>query len=209
MTLDDALLLVARRADLMARLCERNASGMTACRLSVKAVQQTIEDHSVTLQGLSIACENGPEDTVVAGPLDALETFEKVCKSARANSAALARLDVPFAYHAVAMNPMLEAFRHEASELLKMRLNPPIYPIGSSLRGRILQASDHPIGADYFIEHAREPCRFLNLVEDMARSYGSETQIAFLEMGPSAASKSRRCPTCTTSISVTVLGFTY
>ncbi|KAI1495530.1 hypothetical protein F5X99DRAFT_426131 [Biscogniauxia marginata] len=177
-SLRDALLLVARRADLMARLCELDSTGMVACRLSPPAIQDLFTSHP-NLRDLSISCENGPEDTVVAGPIPALDTFIEICKS-RNNKAT--RLDVAFGYHSSAMDPMMTDFRHLLSSV---KLSTPRLPVASTLYGRLL-SSRELITSDYFAEQARGCVKLYELAQNMAKAY-SDANIAFIEIGPSPA----------------------
>ncbi|KUI69012.1 Conidial yellow pigment biosynthesis polyketide synthase [Cytospora mali] len=178
LSLRDAVLMVAGRADLMARFCKSSSSGMMTCRMSSSQAQGLIATNG--LHGLSVACENSPEDTVVAGGIDDLETFAHVCKSAKVRTT---RLDVPFAYHSAAMDPIMGAFQQQVSTI---RMKPPTISVGSSLRGRVL-ASGLSIEDSYFVEHAREPTRFSDLVHDVAQKSVHYTNMVFVEVGPSAA----------------------
>ncbi|KAI1637129.1 hypothetical protein F4809DRAFT_661582 [Biscogniauxia mediterranea] len=177
-SLRDALLLVARRAELMARLCESDSTSMVACRLSPPAIQDLLTSHP-KLRDLSISCENGPEDTVVAGPIQSLDTFIDICKS-RNNKAT--KLDVAFGYHSSAMDPMMTDFRHLLSSV---KLSAPRLPIASTLYGRIL-SSGELITSDYFAEQARGCVKLYELAQNMAKAY-TDTSMAFLEIGPSPA----------------------
>ncbi|KAI5919289.1 hypothetical protein F4810DRAFT_511777 [Camillea tinctor] len=177
-SLSDALLLVARRAELMARLCESNSTGMVASRLSPPAIQDLLTSHP-KLRDLSISCENGPEDTVVAGPIKSLDAFIDICKSRNSKAT---KLDVAFGYHSSAMDPMMTDFRNLLSSV---KLSRPRFQVASTLYGRIL-SSGELITSDYFAEQARGCVKLYELAKNLAKAY-ADTNMSFLEVGPSPA----------------------
>jgi acyl transferase domain-containing protein len=155
---------------------------MMLCRLSPKTVQDLLSGHP-EFRSLRIACENGPENTVVGGSKAELEALAGLCKSTNVKAT---MVDVPFAFHTFAMDPMMESFSHQ---LRSVRLKSPAIPVGSGLRGRILSL-DEPIEPSYFAEHCRETLQFHRLTDDIVATYsGADKAVALIEMGPSAASK--------------------
>jgi enediyne polyketide synthase len=86
--------------------------------------------------GLSVACDNGPSETVIAGPLSDLAVAEK-----RAQSAALAttQLSVSHAFH----TPMVEAASAPfASVLSELSLHAPRSRVCSTVLGRLIEPAD-------------------------------------------------------------------
>lgn len=178
-SLRDALLLVAGRADLMARHCAASSSGMIACRTSSLHARELIAAN--ILPDLSVACDNSPGDVVVAGRVASLEAFARACQLVGVKTR---RLEVPFAYHSAAMDPILEAFQQQVSAI---RMEVPTICVGSGLRGEVLPIG-LPIKNSYFVEHARDPVRFSELASDIVEKSTHCTESVVLEVGPSAAS---------------------
>ncbi|KAI1335917.1 ketoacyl-synt-domain-containing protein [Xylariaceae sp. FL0016] len=179
MTSSDALLLVARRADLMGRMCERDTSGMLSCQIASDSAQKLMSSHS-ELSSLSIACENGPESTVVGGDIDQLKALAELCKSTDVKST---MLRVPFAFHTSAMDPMMERF----SDLLQsVSLAPPSIPVGSSHYGRVLRPGER-FDSSYLAAHCRHPIQFKHLSQAIATTMcGPDVTTTLMEMGPSS-----------------------
>lgn len=176
LSLRDTLLLVARRAELMAEFCEEDSTGMVACNIAPYEVESLIKD----FEDLVIACKNSTTDCVVAGPLASLTQFVNVCKSL-GHKAKL--LDVPFGFHSPALDPILEPF---AQVLKTITTNSPKIPLASSYLGRIAQDDDFCI--ENFIGHTRQPVEFIRTAEVIASTAG-EKHLIIIEVGPSPISK--------------------
>ena len=180
MSMDVGLLLVAHRARIISRSCQLNHSGMVACHLSLKAVQDILNSSDVLGQ-LTVVCINSPNDVVVAGPLDSLHKLITVCQSMNVKAT---KLDVPMGFHSSAMDPILDEFRNQLSSV---KLGYPVLPLGSSLYGRSFSLGEK-IPVDYFAQQARQPIEFCKLAENIAQNHPKE-KLVFLEIGPSPTSK--------------------
>ena len=179
LSLDHALLIVAKRVRLMVQLCAVNATGMIAINLGPAAVEDLLRV-SPDFEDLSISCYNSPIDCVVSGPLVKLRTFkdhldkEVSCKSII--------LSVPFGYHSRAMSPLLEdltAFTRLVS------LNPPTVPIVSTVLGELVLPGDNSVfNSDYFARHCEEPVRFEKGICSLLTHPSFGPFDAWIEIGP-------------------------
>ncbi|KAI1261343.1 hypothetical protein F5Y18DRAFT_202343 [Xylariaceae sp. FL1019] len=177
-TLDvkDALLLVARRAQLIGAQCVPGDSGMMTCRGTAEKISTILERDASRFSGLSIACLNGPEDTVVAGPTQSLANFDEYAK---ANNVRAKPLKVPYGFHSSCMDPILDGLKSCA---LTTRRRQASIAIGSSLEGRLLKADETP-PPEYFTRHSRDPVNFVGVLQDLQRSF-PDSQLDFIEIGP-------------------------
>lgn len=176
-----ALLLVAKRARLMARQCKTQSTGMLACRMSAAAVSDILSTGEDKFSGLSVACMNSAQDLVLAGSLTSLDAFAGHCKTQGVKHKLL---QVPFGFHSQAMDPILDDLSKITSETL---MATPSVTLGSSLYGRVFSAEEKP-GSNYFVDHARETVRFADLATDVANQFSAE-DLTILEIGPSPSSK--------------------
>lgn len=177
LSLNDALFLVAKRAELMARLCPTNSTGMAACNVAPDEAEKLILEFG----GLSVACKNGSSDSVVAGPLTSLQRF---VESLKASGHKAKVLDVPFAFHSDAMDPILEPF---ARIVANITLNPPKIAMVSSYLARLTVKDDFCV--ENFVGHARQPVEFIRATEVISQFAGNK-ELTFIEVGPAPISKS-------------------
>ncbi|KAL2018289.1 hypothetical protein VTK56DRAFT_993 [Thermocarpiscus australiensis] len=182
LSMKDALLLLARRARLMASKCTPHATGMVACRLPREALGQLLAEYSHDLKDITISCFNSPHDSVLAGPLTSLAKLVQHCKD---QGIWHKRLNVPYGFHSPAMEPILYELS-QASRSIPFRRS--CLLVGSSLRGRLFGASEM-IDADYFVRHAREPVNFCGVVENALQALAGCYPI-FIEIGPSPSTES-------------------
>ena len=165
MTLSDAARLVVRRGALMQ---QQPGGGMLALRAAAEALQLP--------DGLSLAADNGPQASVVAGPRDALAAWASQLDAAGIPARLL---QTSHAFHSPAMDGAREAF---AAELAGVRLSAPSVPIVSTRTGDWLtdaQATD----PGYWVGQMRDAVRFRSAV---ARALQRHPQAQFLELGPRA-----------------------
>ncbi|KAL4957638.1 hypothetical protein BDW69DRAFT_180424 [Aspergillus filifer] len=112
---------------------------------------------------LDIACENSPEETVVAG---LQQSIDSLADTLSARSIKNKKLAVTHAFHSSQMDPILSDLEQVAA---LVRLSPPRIPIISSLLGRVLEADD--LTPQYLVRHTRDSVRFSAAVAD-ARDKG-------------------------------------
>jgi acyl transferase domain-containing protein len=172
----DALLFVSNRAKSMVSKCAGSSSGMLACRMTADAADKLLQVTDTT-----ITCYNSVQDIVIGGETVSLH---KLIPQLKDKGVKHKLLQVPYAFHSSAMDPMLGELRSHAAGL-KMRQM--AVQTGSSLEGKILD-SETTLATDYFVRHAREPVLFSSLVSDVAR-WSANTEITVIEIGPSGSSK--------------------
>jgi iturin family lipopeptide synthetase A len=121
MSLPDALTLVSHRARLMQSLPR---GGMLAVSLAAADVE------ALCGGSLSLAAINGPERSVVSGPLSELDGLERRLIDRRVPCR---RLQVSHAFHSSMIDPVLPLFEEQ---LRRIVLHPPEIPFLSSVTGR-------------------------------------------------------------------------
>ncbi|ORY65436.1 uncharacterized protein BCR38DRAFT_432775 [Pseudomassariella vexata] len=174
LSLEDALRVVATRAKLMSENCLPGTSGMLACNLSPEKAEELILENQNTSQ-LTVTCLNGISDCVVGGLLDQISLFQKECKRRKVKSKLL---DVPYAFHSPAMDPILQPLQ-ELGRSIKFKR--PTIPVISNVFGRIFEEDD--FSSDYFALHARQPVHFSEgLMSLQSRELLDDS--VFLEIGP-------------------------
>jgi phthiocerol/phenolphthiocerol synthesis type-I polyketide synthase E len=143
-TLPDALTVVRARG----RLLQATPPGaMLAVRLAESEALARLPD------GVSPAAVNGPGNTVLAGPADALE---RLAGALAAEGIGSRRVQATRAYHSVLMEPVLPAFR---AVLDGVRLTPPDRPMLSNVTGDWLTA-EQATDPGYWVRHLRGTVRF-------------------------------------------------
>ncbi|MCP4659515.1 MAG: acyltransferase domain-containing protein, partial [bacterium] len=164
LSLEDALKLVAERARLIGDL---PAGSMLAVALP--------EDELRPLLGpeLSLSAVNGPEQSVAAGPEEAIATLER---ELAAKDVVSRRLQTSHAFHSQMMEPLYDAVAELAAGCA---LHPPRIPYLSNLTGTWITAEEATDPA-YWARHMCQPVRFSTAIEELV----SDPQRIFLELGP-------------------------
>jgi len=158
----DALKLAAVRGRLMQSLPE--GGGMLAAFAAVLAVEPHLD------ATLSVAGLNGPANTVVAGPIAALDALADRLTRAGIESR---RLAVSHAFHSALLDPILPELARIAGGFAMHR---PAIPVVSNLTGRPHETFD----GTYWRDQARNAVRF----EDGLRALSDLGCDGFLEIGP-------------------------
>ncbi|PZV05952.1 MAG: beta-ketoacyl synthase [Cyanobium sp.] len=176
-SLEDAIRLVVARGRLMQELPA--GGGMLALLATADQLDRLLQQHPE----LTVAASNGPANTVLSGPLKALDRLEL---QAQAQGLAVHRLAVSHAFHSPAMAPMLDAF---AKELAQLRFHPPRQPLVSNLTGRL--AGEEIAHPSYWCDHLIRPVKFARGMDCLA-AQGAQT---FLEIGarPTLTGMGRQC----------------
>ena len=172
--LEDALRIVATRAQLMANECTPGRTGMLACKASSSTIEDILQSEEGTAS-LEVACRNSKNDCVVSGPLESLSAFENTC---RGRNIKAKQLDVPCGYHSSAMDSITEPLKALGDSV---KWQKPIIPVGSGVHGRLFDTEDFT--SDYFAMHARQPVRFSDVIEDIDAA-GGFRDAQCLEIGP-------------------------
>jgi len=160
----DALRLLLERARRMQALPAGGAMGSLRCGAAQAA--------ALLAPGAEIAARNGPLQTVVAGPLAAIEA---TLAAAAAQGIAGLRLPVSHAFHSAAMVPMLAGFAEVAAGVT---LAAPTLDMVSSHSGRLAGAEVAQPG--YWVAQLREAVAF-DAALDTLLAQGVD---AVVEIGP-------------------------
>ncbi|KAI1773561.1 hypothetical protein F4818DRAFT_452992 [Hypoxylon cercidicola] len=176
-----ALLLVAKRAELIGTKCVPGTSGMVSCRSTAETLTAILAQGN-TFPGLSLACLNSQEDIVVAGPVESLTRFVDYCTK---NDIKSRQLQVPYGFHSAAMDPIREELEVCTSSI---ETHDSTIMVGSSLHGKLLNLNEK-VESSYFVKHTREAVQFYSVIEDIER-YFPEAELDFVEIGPSPSTES-------------------
>lgn len=176
-SLEDACRLVIARSRLMQALPENG--GMAAVLCPAERLSAWLVDHPE----VAIAAYNGPANTVISGPLNALE---QVIRRAEAAGLDVRPLKVSHAFHSPQMTPMLADFEQA---LRQIRFSPPTRILISNLSGDVAGADIAT--PDYWCEHVINPVRFQQGIQTV-QAQGAQV---FIEMGarPTLIGMARQC----------------
>ncbi|MDT5268241.1 MAG: hypothetical protein QOH49_427, partial [Acidobacteriota bacterium] len=163
-SLEDALLLVARRAQMIQAL---PAGAMLAVPLPEEEVVPLLSSR------LSLAAVNGPAFCTVAGPTEAVAELEA---QLLARDVLCRRLSATHAFHSSMMNSLIEPL----TELVRtIPLKAPKIPYLSNVTGRWMTA-DEATDPSYWARHMCQTVRFGDGLRELAREAGR----ILLEVGP-------------------------
>ncbi|KFA56353.1 hypothetical protein S40293_08749 [Stachybotrys chartarum IBT 40293] len=177
LSLHEALLLVARRARLMAKKCAAETTGMLVCRIPAPELAKLLEERTDEFDGVAVTCMNSSQDLVVGGPV---ESLKKLGDHLKGEGFKAKLLPVPYGFHSAAMDPILDDLKDLTDNI---RSTTPVIRLGSSLHGRVLD-NDEGLAQDYFVHHARRPVNFTGLVEDISK-WAAGSKLSIVEIGPS------------------------
>ncbi len=153
-SLEDALALVAARGRLMQQTEE---GAMLSVPLAAEALAPWLDAE------LELAALNAPELCVVAGPVAAIERLAAALAAKEIESR---RLPTTRAFHSRLMEPALEPF---ATEVARVRLNPPAIPFISNVSGAWITATE-ATDPRYWVRQLRAPVRFGPGVAELLRN---------------------------------------
>jgi iterative type I PKS product template protein len=168
---NDMVLLVGRRAQLLEQECTANSHGMLAVKGSVESIKEALGDKMT-----EIACMNGPEETVLCGTVDIVESTNGLLASKGFKAT---KLNVPFAFHSSQVDPILEKFKVTAQSVV---FNKPQVPVMSPLTGEVIREAGI-IGPDYLARHARETVNFWSALTTGKDEKAFDEKTAWLEIG--------------------------
>ncbi|MDY7095234.1 MAG: SDR family NAD(P)-dependent oxidoreductase [Acidobacteriota bacterium] len=165
--LADALQLVARRAQLIEELAP---GGMLAVALPEAEAAKHAAEVSAEL---AVSAVNGPEQTVVAGPAEAVQALEEHLAQGEVASR---RLQAERAFH----SPMMEPVAQAIEELVAgFQLTEPKLPWISNVTGAEVKPED-AVDPAYWARHTLSPVRFTRGIEVLLAEPGR----ILVELGP-------------------------
>ncbi|MCA3359588.1 MAG: SDR family NAD(P)-dependent oxidoreductase [Roseomonas sp.] len=167
LSLDQAAALIVARS--RHQHATRGTGRMAAIGGTPEALAPLLEECG---PGLEIAAINAPAALTIAGPEAAIA---RLCQAAEAARLVAIPLDLDYAFHSAAMEPVREGL---LQDLAGISTRPGDCPMISSVTGMTLPGSE--AGAAYWWRNLREPVRFQAAIAEAARQ-GARL---FLEIGP-------------------------
>lgn len=164
LSLEDALLLVTRRAKLIADL---PAGKMLSVPMSEAEVTPLLRPD------VSVAAVNGPRLCVVAGPGDGIA---ELSEQLAARGVAARLVPASHAFHSTMMDAAVDPL---VRLLASVQLNPPAIPYISNVSGTWI-TGQHATDPRYWGRHLRQPVRFADGVTELWR----DPDRLLLELGP-------------------------
>lgn len=169
----DTIYLVGTRAKLLVEKCTAYTHAMLAVQGAVEAVKEALGSKAETT---TIACVNGPRETVLAGEAAQMTELSLELSSAGFKCT---QLNVPFAFHSAQVEPILDEFEQLAQTVT---FSTPKVPIISPLLGKMVDSE--PITPAYLRNHARDAVNFLGGLVSAQQSGMIDEKTAWLEVGP-------------------------
>ncbi|NEQ99447.1 MAG: type I polyketide synthase, partial [Cyanothece sp. SIO2G6] len=163
LSLEAALTLVAKRAEMIAQL---PAGAMLAVPLTEEAVNLLLNER------LSLSAVNGVSQCVVAGEPDAIDQLQAQLLD---QGQACRRLQSSHAFHSHMMETIVPEFR---ALVAGFDLQPPTIPYLSNLTGTWI-TPEQATSPDYWTQHLCQPVRFADQVQTLWR----DQQPILLEIG--------------------------
>jgi len=170
---DDLIRLSEIRGRIAAEAGQRSRGAMAAVDADGARLEKLVAEHGL---GVSVANLNAPDQTIVAGPEEAIDAAAEVFAKA---SLRVTKLAVRGAFHCAAMADASAAL---AAELAKIEFRPPVCPVFSNTTADRYPDEPAEIRA-LLARHLSEPVRF---VDEVNRLYDAGARI-FLEVGPGLA----------------------
>lgn len=168
MSLEDVLMLIAERGRLMQSLPTNGT--MAAVFASAETLQPFLEAYP---DQVTIAALNGPENTVISGERNAVQT---ILEKLELEGMRGCPLRVSHAFHSPLMASIVPQFEQAAQRIIPKR---PTIPIVANLTGSLLQEHEQ-LDANYWCQHLLQPVRFSTGLETMQ---ALEVDI-LIEVGP-------------------------
>jgi len=152
-SLEDGLKLIAARGHLMQTLCDKG--DMLVLSVDETKAAEIIQPYA---QDVSIAAINGPENVVISGKHEAIESIS----AALSANIKTKLLPVSHAFHSPMMEPMLAEFERIAAEVTYCT---PQIPLCSNVTGQL--ATEEIATPAYWCRHVRQPVRFAASMETL------------------------------------------
>jgi acyl transferase domain-containing protein len=162
---EEALKLAELRGQLMSTM---EAGTMVSARASVSQVEDLVKN------GVEMACVNGAQTVVLAGPSDKMSTC--ITELDR-KGIAYKKLQTSGAFHTAAVDPILPPYQEA---LQTLQFSDSRLPILSNVTGGWYDSV--ATSAQYWTDHLRKPVRFHDNLQHLAARFPSAV---IVEVGPS------------------------
>ncbi|WP_052304621.1 type I polyketide synthase [Nostoc punctiforme] len=167
LSLEDALILVAKRGQLMQQLPQTGAMAWVYTSIDKVITVLLPYQHQV-----GIAAIHGQEEILIAGKSQAVQQILQQLKS---EGIAFLKLKINQAFHSPAVEPILDAMEELAATFT---YNPPQINWVSSVTGKLVEA----IAPQHWRNHLRDTLQFSTAVDTLI----AQGCNLFLELGPSS-----------------------
>lgn len=167
----DTIFLVGERA----RLLQEKCTGGSHAMLAVMSSAGLLSDLVAEIQGLSIACVNGPQETVLSGTVADIDAAADRLASHGTKSK---KLNLQYAFHSSQVDAILAEFEDIAKAV---HFHAPTVPIISPLLSSVINDS---IDASYLSRHARDTVNFSGSIAAAQQIGLVNDQTVWLELGP-------------------------
>ncbi|MEM5518364.1 beta-ketoacyl synthase N-terminal-like domain-containing protein [Henriciella sp. AS95] len=165
----DVLTIANKRASLMAKAAAASEGAMLATQASAEQMKPLLADHPDVV----IANDNAPTQTVLSGPVDAIEAVRVALESAGIKAR---RLPVASAFHSPIVAGAVTPFRKALEKIDLSKAAFPVYANVSAKRYPLAYAKQR----DILATQIESPVRFREIIEAMA----ADGVTTFVEAGP-------------------------
>ena len=172
-TANDTIFMVGRRAQMLQEKCKIGSHTMMAVRASLTQIAESSLGKLHT-----IACVNGPSDTVLSGTK---EQMDEIAEPLEAAGYRCIKLDVAFAFHSEQTDPILDDF--EAATKTAVLFQEPKLPVISPLLGKVI-FDNKTLNANYMRRATREAVDFLSALENAQNISTISDETVWIEIGP-------------------------
>ncbi|KAJ5041447.1 polyketide synthase [Bipolaris maydis] len=170
----DALYLTTARAKLMAKHCQVGTDTMLAVRCSIDRLEELLAGRE---QDYELACINGESDLVISGAKTQIQDLASILATAGLKSTAL---NVPYAFHSVQMDPILESFAQLAENVT---FKAPQIPVVSPLLAECI-FDGKTLNHEYLRRATREQVEVVGAL-DAAQELGiADADTVWIDIGP-------------------------
>jgi acyl transferase domain-containing protein len=182
---NDTIFMVGQRARMLEQECEVGSHAMVAVRASLAQIAESSAGRPHT-----IACVNGPSDTVLSGTKLQMDEIAFVLEAAGYRCI---KLDVAFAFHSEQTDPILDDF--EALAKSGVIFQEPKLPVISPLLGKVI-FDGKTLNGNYVRRATREAVDFLSALENAQNISAISDETVWIEIGPH--------PVCTGFVRLTI-----
>ena len=172
-TANETIFMVGRRAQMLQDNCKTGSHTMMAVRASLSQIAESSRGKPYT-----IACVNGPLDTVLSGTKEQIYNISGLLEAAGYRCM---ELDVSFAFHSEQTDPILEDF--EAVVKTGVIFQEPKLPVISPLLGKVV-FDGKTLNANYLRRATREPVNFVAALKNAQQVSGISDETVWIEIGP-------------------------
>ena len=172
-TANDAIFMVGRRAQMLQEKCKIGSHTMMAVRASLAQIAESSHGKLHT-----VACVNGPSDTVLSGTK---HQMDEIAISLEAAGYRCIKLDVAFAFHSEQTDPILDDF--EVVTKTGVFFQEPKLPFISPLLGKVV-FDNKSLNANYVRRATRETVDFVSALENAQKTSTINDETVWIEIGP-------------------------